>query len=293
MYPLKFTSVRNNPGLEGFSSWKRDVTYSTKTGTELKMQIFVPWGADLPENAERRWPCIAFVQGSAWQFPDVTFELPQMGAFSRKGYVVAMVTHRSALDGNKAPAFLEDVKTAVRFLRKDAAKYHVDTDRIGIWGTSSGGNTALLAGLTGDDPVYKTQEYAEYSDAVKTVVDCFGPSDLFSLMVGGKKSETVSDEDWSLFYGLLGKSRKEQLKRIGLMDPVRKIVPGKKYPPFLILHGDQDDIVPYSQSEKIAKALCENDVHTELVRVEGASHEGSFWSSELLSLIEDFFRRTL
>lgn len=293
MYPLKFTSIKNNPQLEGFSSWLRDITYSTATGTELKMQILMPWGASLPENAEKRWPCIVFVQGSGWQFPDVTYELPQLGSVSREGYVVATVTHRSALDGNKAPAFLEDVKTAIRFLRKNAAEYHVDPERVGMWGTSSGGNTALLVGLTAEDSAYKTAEYAEYSDAVKTVVDCFGPSDLLA-MAGQKASEgNVSDENMSFLYDFLGENQEEQLKRAALIDPILKIVPGKKYPPFMILHGDSDDIVPYSQSEKIAKSLCENDVHTELVRVEGASHEGSFWSNQLLSLIEDFFRRTL
>lgn len=292
MYPLKFTSVKNNPRLKGFSSWLRDITYSTETGTELKMQLFVPWGAGLPENAEMHWPCIVFIQGSGWQFPDVTYELPQMAAVSREGYVVAMITHRSALEGNKAPAFLEDTKTAIRFLRKNAAEYHVDSERIGVWGTSSGGNAALLTGLTADDSAYETAEYAGYSDAVKTVVDCFGPSDLLAA-AGEKSSGGVSDEDWSFVYGFLGKDRKEQLQRAGLIDPIRKIVPGKKYPPFMILHGDCDDIVPYSQSEKIAESLCENDVHTELVRVEGASHEGSFWSNQLLSLIMDFFSRTL
>lgn len=292
MYPLKFCTVPSNPGLEGFSSWLRDVTFSTETGTELKMQLLVPWGAGLPANAERRWPCIVFLQGSAWKFPDVTYELPQMGEFSRKGYVVAMVTHRSALDGHKAPAFLEDVKTAIRFLRKNAAQYHINPERIGMWGTSSGGNTALLVGLTADDPSYKKAEYPEYSDAVKTVVDCFGPADL-SALADEKLSEAGSGENLSFYSRFLGEDREEQRKRIRLINPIQNIVPGRKYPPFLILHGDHDDVVPYSQSEKIAKSLCENDIPAELVCVEGASHEGSFWSARLLSLIEDFLRRTL
>ncbi len=289
MYPLKFTSIKNNPELEGFSSWVRDVTFSTQTGTELKMQILVPWGADLPANSKKQWPCVVFVQGSGWKFPDVAYELPQLGELSRKGYVVATVTHRSAEDGHKAPAFLEDVKTAIRFLRKNSAQYHIDSDRIGIWGTSSGGNTALLVGLTGNDPVYRTDEYADYSDAVKMVVECFGPANLLSM----KQPGNLSEEDASFVLNLFGKDPEEQMKRASLMNPIEKIIPGKKYPPFMILHGDKDDIVPYSQSEEIAKALCENDVHTEFVRVEGASHEGSFWSRKLLSLVHDFIGRTL
>lgn len=292
MYPMKFTTIKHNPSLSGMASWLRDIPYSTATGVELKMQILTPWAANKPANAEKRWPCIVFVQGSAWAFPDVAFELPQLGEFARNGYVVATVTHRSSRDGYKAPAFLEDVKTAIRFLRKNAAKYHVDADRIGIWGTSSGGNTALLVGLTGDDPLYKTDEYSEYSDAVKTVVDCFGPADLpdqFTKEDGSKPS----DEALSIAARLLGETREEQMKRAALINPIQKIVPHKKYPPFMLLHGDHDEQVPYSQSQKMAEALCKNDVHTEFVRVEGAPHEGSFWSRNLLSLIEDFIGRTL
>lgn len=292
MYPLKFISVKNNPGLDGMAAWRRDIVYSTATGTELKMQVLIPWGRNDPASAEKRRPCIVFVQGSAWTFPDVGYELPQMSEFARKGYVVAMVTHRSALDGHKAPAFLEDVKTAIRFLRKNEAEYQVDAGRIGIWGTSSGGNTALLAGLTGDDPAYQTGEYAGYSDAVRTVVDCFGPADLAELTSGGIP-EKEPDGSPSVFFRLLGDSRGEQMERIGRMNPVEKVVPGRKYPPFMLLHGDSDTVVPYSQSEKMARVLCQNDVPTELVRVEGAPHEGSFWSRELLALIEDFIGRTL
>lgn len=293
MFPLKFTSIPNNPELEGFAAWVRDVPFSTATGTKLLMQLLVPWAANEPENAEKRWPCIVFVQGSAWTFPDVAFELPQLSEFARNGYVVATVTHRSALDGHKAPAFLQDVKTAIRFLRKNAGTYHVDTERIGIWGTSSGGNTALLVGLTGGDPAYETEEYTGYSDAVKTVVDCFGPADLLEMTKTGFLPEANPDGSPSLLACLLGDTPAEQYRRVALMDPIHKIQPGREYPPFLLLHGDADETVPYSQSERMANALCENDVHTELVRVEGAPHEGNFWSRKLLGLVADFLARTL
>jgi pimeloyl-ACP methyl ester carboxylesterase len=80
---------------------------------------------------------------------------------------------------------------------------------------------------------------------------------------------------------------------MSMMTPVEKVMPGMKYPPFLLMHGDQDDIVPYEQCTIMAEKLCENDVHTEIIRVEGAPHEGNFWSQELLDLIEDYFVRTL
>ena len=284
----RFTSIKNNPELTGQAGWIGGVTYSVETRVELKLELLKPWAA----GEDKRYPCIVFVQGSAWTFPDVGYELPQLGALARKGYVVATLTHRSSVDYHKAPAFLEDVKTAIRFLRKNAAQYGIDPERIGIWGTSSGGNTALLVGLTGDDPFYKTKEYGEYSDAVKTVAECFGPTDLFEIF---KQGVTELDEkgEPSIFIRLLGDTVEEQKERMSMMNPVEKVIVGKQYPPFLLMHGDQDEVVPYEQCTIMAEKLCENDIHTEIIRVEGAPHEGNFWSQELLDLIEDYFVRTL
>ena len=292
MFPLVYRAIPNNPTLAGLAGWTRDVVYSTETGTPLTLQMLRPWAVDDPVCADKRWPTIVFVQGSAWTFPDVGYELPQLAGFARKGYIVVTLVHRSSVDGHKAPAFLEDVKTAIRFLRKNADTWRVDADRIGIWGTSSGGNTALLAGLTGDDETYRTQEHAGCSDAVKTVVDCFGPSDLFALFSQGVP-ETDENGDPSIFIRLFGDTKEEQTERLKCMDPISMVHSGRSYPPFLLLHGDKDELVPYDQSEKMAQVLCEHDVHTELVRVEGAPHEGNFWSLALLDIIEDFFSRTL
>lgn len=292
MYPLKYTSIKNNPKLDGLARWTRDVIFSNQQGLELKLQLLQPWASLEEENKEKRWPCIVFVQGSAWTFPDVGYQLPQLSDFARKGYVVASVTHRSSVDYVKAPAFLEDVKAAIRFLRNNSEAFRIDSERIGIWGTSSGGNTALLVGLTGDEPLYQTEEHKGYSDRVKTVIDCFGPADLLSLFEQGVP-EKEADGSPSIFIRLLGDSKEEQIERLHRMNPMEKVHASKEYPPFLLIHGDQDELVPYEQSEQMAKKLCENDVHTELIRIEGAPHEGNFWSIELLELIEDFLKRTL
>ena len=81
--------------------------------------------------------------------------------------------------------------------------------------------------------------------------------------------------------------------RMSLMNPVEKVKPGVSYPPFLLIHGDAEPLVSYDQSDQMAQILCRNDVHTEMIRVENAEHEGSFWSPELLGLIADYLNRTL
>lgn len=288
----KFTKIKNNPNLDGLARWLGGVVYSEETGTKLTMEIILPWAVGDEKLREQRFPCVVFVQGSAWTFPDVGYELPQLSVLAKKGYVIATVTHRSSVDGHKAPAFLEDVKTAIRYLRSHKDAYQIDPDRIGIFGTSSGGNTALLVGLTGDDETYKTSEYHQESDQVKTVVECFGPADMFTLF---KEGVPLTDEkgEPSIFAKLLGDTKEEQNKRLSMMNPYEKVIEGQQYPPFLIIHGDQDELVDYSQSEMMAEKLANNKVHTELILVEGAPHERDFWSLELWDHIFDYIGRTL
>lgn len=293
MSELIFTSIKNNPSFTGLASLIPDVVYSTAQGLEIKMHILTPQAAAQQDAGNTRYPCIVFVQGSAWTFPDVNYEIPQMSEFARNGYIVAMVTHRSALDGHKAPAFLEDVKTAIRFLRVNAENYRIDPDRIGIWGTSSGGNTALLVGLTADDPTYKTSEYPEVSDRVKTVVECFGPADVPVLFEAVCHRAEEDTGDRALLEGLLGTDSTQQRRLMDLMNPIAMVKDGNIYPPFLLIHGDKDPLVPYEQSVQMAKVLCDHNVHTEMIRVEGAEHEGTFWSRELFAMIAEYMKRTL
>ena len=279
--------IKNNPNLKGMAVMIPDIVYSTAQGVELRMQVMKPWAM---EADNRKYPLIVFVQGSAWTFPDVYYEIPQLAGFAREGYVVATLTHRNSLEGHPFPAFLQDVKTGIRFLRKHAKDYQIDPDRVAIWGTSSGGNTALLVGLTGDDLSYKTDEYAEYSDAVKTVVECFGPTDL-TWPINNIKS--LQEGMRQIFEGLRGQDTEENVIKLQDINPVNHVILGKDYPPFFILQGNKDDLVDYSQSELMYHKLLDAGVDASMVCVEGAPHEGSFWSNELLGLIKEFIDKNL
>lgn len=277
-------TIKCNPELKGMAVMIPDVIYSTAQGVDLKMQIITPWKSDVSQ-IQPAYPLIVFVQGSAWTHPDVYYQLPQLAQFAREGYVVATLTHRNSLEGHPFPAFLEDIKAGIRFLRKHASKYLIDPDRVGIWGTSSGGNTALLVGLTGDESSFKTKEYEEFSDSVKLVVDCFGPTDLtFALDNLPNLEESMK----KIFEGLRGEDTPENLKKLMEINPVNHLKEGQSYRPFLILHGNADTMVDYSQSELMYHRLSDAGAEVSLVCVEGAPHEGSFWSNELLDLIKVF-----
>lgn len=292
MKELNIRTIQYNPSLEGMAEIIPDVTYSTATGKELKLSLIVPWRDRENETEIPKYPLIVFVQGSAWTFPNIYYEIPQLSEYARNGYIVATVTHRNCIEGNPFPAYLQDVKTAIRFLRKNADEYGIDTKRVGIWGTSSGGNTALLVGLTQDESKYETQEHLGVTDAVKCVVDCFGPTDM-NILMGSE--ELITEEGFmDIFKGLTGGAKPEDCQKIlKEMSPVNQIRKGVKYPPFLLIHGNADPIVPYEQSVKMYQALLEAEVQAEMICVENAPHEGTFWSRQVHEIIMEYFNKNL
>ena len=181
-----------NPMLRGQAELKQHVVYS-QNGQALT--LLLPWAHREPHVHADPTPLIVFVQGSGWTTPNLDYELPMLSRFAEEGIAVATVCHRSTLDGHPFPAFLQDVKCAVRFLRAHAGGYNIDPDRIAAFGTSSGGNTVCLMGVTGNDPRYRTEEYPEESDAVCAVVSCFGPMELVTLFGQRMERERKKEEN--------------------------------------------------------------------------------------------------
>ncbi len=275
--------IQRNPKLLGLSSFMPNVVYSTKRGLDISMDILIP--QETSADPEKRFPLVVFIQGSAWCFPNTNYEIPQMAKVADNGFVVAMVRHRSNEAGYPAPGFLEDVKCAIRFLRANAKTYHIDPERVYAFGTSSGGNTSLLLGLTGDLEIYKTDEYPEESDSVAAVIDCFGPTDMFHLF---KRSPVPMAENPFILRFCGGVYDEDLVRR---MSPYLLLEPGKEYVPFLIVHGDADPVVPFEESVMMAEKLEEYGADVSFVCVEGAEHEGSFWSQELLDIMIGFLKK--
>ena len=143
-----------NPELKGQAELIGPLTYS-RNGQKLILML--PWAPKDDRTHRAPCPVILFVQGSAWTSPNLNYEIPMLSRYAEEGFAVATVTHRSIADGFPFPAFLEDVKCAVRFLRAHAAQYALDPERIAAFGTSSGGHTVCMLGLTGDDPAFRTR----------------------------------------------------------------------------------------------------------------------------------------
>ena len=284
-YP-EIMEFESNESLSGLAALQPDITYSTVDGKALKLTLITPWR---PEGEIKRHPLVVFVQGSAWTTPDINYEIPQLAQLARDGYVVATIVHRSSLDGCAFPAYLVDTKAAIRFLRAHAEEYGIDPEKVCIYGTSSGGNTALLVGVTGDFPAFKSGENAEYSDAVQCVVECFGPTELKDMIDPDNFDAHNGGDD--ILDGLAGGGDKREL--LSRMSPTTYVQEGGKYPPFLIAHGDADPMVPYEQGTLMFHRLIDVGANARMIRVKGAPHEGPFWSPALVDEIFGFIKGTL
>lgn len=253
-----------NPDMTGLAYINWDIPY---TAEGQKCAILTPWNND----PAKLYPAIVFIQGSAWATPDIHYEILQLGRYAQAGYVVMTISHRSRKDGHPFPAFLQDTKCAIRYLRAHAETYHIDPERIAVWGTSSGGNTAMLVQLTGDDSAYRTAEYPEQSDTVRCAVECFGPADMVSICEEHADHIDMIDQ-------LRGSMAPMDCARA--MSPFHQITDGTAYPPILMLHGSGDPVVDYeTQCLPMYKRYLDTGVDVRLICVDGAPHEGPFWSA--------------
>ena len=271
-----------NPLLTGQAELKQHITYSQNGQT---LTLLLPWAYRNRSVSVDPTPLIVFVQGSGWTTPDLDYELPMLSHFAEEGIAVATVCHRSTLDGYPFPAFLQDVKCAIRFLRAHAEEYNIDKERVAAFGTSSGGNTVCLLGVTGNDLRYRTEEYTDESDAVCAVVSCFGPMELVKLF--GQRMEADRFKTEERLSKLLGPDKTTWPEKLAQFSPALQTEPGKAYPPFLLLHGSGDPIVPYEQMEYMYQSLRYAGAKVRAYYVDGAEHEGNFWSPEVRRIIHD------
>ena len=255
-YAIQYQSLQDDSGDISLAPDMPDIVYCTIDGVSQPMDIYRP-----TQRPAGRIPVLVYVHGGSFVGGDKrkgsgVGDIPAMVA---RGYMVAAINYRLA-PTYYFPAPLEDVKCAIRYLRANAAQYGLDAERIGIWGGSAGGHLAAMAGLTGDGEDFVKGGYADQSSGVAAVVDMFGPSDL------------AGDFNWLQTF-LLGRAFGTTDKRAAILaraSPVNYV--SAHTPPMLIMHGDQDDVVPVSQSYTLYERLRAAGAPVELAIVKNANH---------------------
>ena len=262
-----------------------NLPFPTEGGTESVFHLLTP-GLDLtprgPVVQGPPRPLVVYVPGSAWLPQNLDRSVPRLAAFAEAtGYAVAMVAYRPSTVA-KAPAQLHDLKAALNHLQAEHARWNLSADKVVLWGTSSGGHLVSLAGLT-----------AEGGPDIAGVVNFFGPTDFRrmgdfpsvmdhnapnspeSLVVGGP----IQDPEFA--------------EAVAAYNPLTYVDPDKPTPPFLLMHGDRDPLVPFNQSVLLYEALRDAGHDVTFYKLKDAGHGTRFFTPKPLAIVEAFMARVL
>ncbi|KOP68282.1 hypothetical protein AMS62_25800 [Bacillus sp. FJAT-18019] len=257
-----------------------NVVYANYGDRSLNIQLITPAGRG-------PFPLLVFIQGSAFFPQNLYSNIPQLSEFAHRGFVVASIEYRHSLEA-KFPAQIQDVKTAIRYMKANHEKYKVDIERVAVWGDSSGGLLASMVGVSEGVMEFETDFYHDQTSRVKAVVNFYGASDM--LQMNKYPSNTDHDAPESPASTLIGAPIQENKEKARLTNPINYISKDKMLPPFLIMHGDKDDIVPFNQSVLIYEALKETQHDVTFYKVKGAGHGRGVWTKEILDIVYNFLR---
>lgn len=237
----------------------RDVTYQTLPGYRPQIvDIYVP-------ATPGPHPLVLYIHGGGWQgghtrHSGALADFPKaLAMLAAEGFTVASLEYRLSGEA-RFPAQLQDANAALRFLKAHAADYRIDPARVGLWGGSAGGHLAALTGLacreTSLDPA------AANDGCAQAVVTWYGVYDFSGM--------TATPDGNAAGARLLGCEGTCPADRIRAVSPVTYI--DAKDPPFLLIHGEDDKVVPVAQSRLGAAALAKAGVKVETIYIPGVDH---------------------
>ena len=265
---------------------KENIVYSEVHGVGLLMDVFTPKGG-------KNGLGIVDVISGAWHSDRgkirdharaQTFEI-----LCRKGYTVFAVRPGS-ITKFSAPEMLANLNEGIRWVKDHSKDYGIDPERLGLMGASAGGHLACLAAVTAKQSPDGT------SSRVRAVAVFFPPTDF--LNYGGKPFDPSADDRFSQLVRRLALSdrsgpdnaKEEVTKRVTQISPALLVTPGT--PPFLLIHGDADTVVPLQQSETMLAALKKAGVAAELIVKKDGGHP---WLTlhEEVQVLADWFDKQL
>ena len=253
----------------------RDLAYVSGGHPRQVLDLYLP-------DLGHAMPLIVWIHGGAFRMGSKEDRLPF--EMLELGYAIASLNYRLSQHA-LFPAQIEDCKAAVRWLRAHADTYGLDPSRFASWGESAGGHLAAMLGTTGHEAALDVGEHLEQSSRVQAVLDFFGPTDFLQMdahrLPEGMVHDTADSPESELVGGLI----QERPTEVARANPVTYVT--SEAPPFLIVHGDRDPLVPYHQSTLLADALKVAGVPVTFYTVVGAGH-GGFDDPQISSLVHTF-----
>jgi acetyl esterase/lipase len=237
--------------------WLTGIEYSNPDDQHLQVNLA------RPRDGAGPFPAVVCIHGGGFRAGHRDAYNALCLKLAERGYVAMTVSYRLA-PKYQFPAAVHDVKAAVRWLRANAQKYHVDPDRIGTTGGSAGGHLAQFLAVTAGVPEFEgTGGHPDQSSAVRCVVNVYGPSDFTQSY--GKSVDAA--EVLPLFLG--GNVEQERRRHI-LASPLYWVTP--RAAPTLCIHGTEDKYVAHEQAVWLIDRLKAAEVPAELLTLPGAGH---------------------
>ncbi|MGG1923899.1 alpha/beta hydrolase [Chryseobacterium sp. NRRL B-14798] len=281
--PNKPSAVKSTL-LPEIATVSEDIVYKTnRKGKPLALDLYTPKNA-----TTEKLPVLIYVHGGGWVEGDKVVNADNylettVKKLIDKQYAVISINYTLLSDSIHFPLPLEDTKDAIRWVRKNAEKYNLDTNNIGLFGASAGAHLSLMAAYTPDNTYLGNPELSSYSAKVNYVIDHYGPADLNKLFhtrlgtipVGiiGLMSKKIVGLQENLVKGISGYNiRKDQDSAIDYLKTISPVYFVSGGVPTLIVQGNNDKIVPLSQSKKLHRKLNRAKIQNSLIVVDGGVH---------------------
>lgn len=264
-----------------FADTQADIEYARVGDHSLKLDLHRPQA----ENP----PLIVYVHGGAWR-AGTKSDVPIHDLLGQ-GFAIASVDYRLSTQA-QFPAQAHDIKAAIRYLRANAARLHINADKVAIAGSSAGGHLAALVGVTNGqkDLEGKLGDDLDQSSDIACIISLYGASNLQTIL--GQSTEDGLEVRVPALKLLLGGLPNQQPDLARLASPVTHL--DKKDPPLLLIHGDADPQMPPQQSEEFAKAYKAAGLTVTHLVLPGSLHGGSeFYDEDRTRIMADFLKKHL
>lgn len=266
-----------------------NIPYSIKSNQTLHVHVITPAISD--DKSDQKFPLIMWVQGSAFHKQSLGNHMAHMIEVAKHGFVIAMVEYRWAPD-NPFPAQIKDLKTATRFMLRHASQYHIDPKKYIAWGDSSGGHTVSMAVVTANLSKFNDEDVDIQPLNYSACVDYYGPTDISRMNKVPSTQDHVSPHSLEgEFFGTQDLYDVPKLVQQG--NPIT-YVDDKPLPPFLIMHGNKDRLVPFEQSVLFYNALRAHHQNVTFYKIKDSDHgTDAFFEPEVLKITLDFINKSL
>lgn len=248
-----------------------DVVYGSANNTPLKLDIWYQHADKTPR------PTLVYIHGGGWIFGAKTYSILHYLPFLERGWRVVDVEYRMA-SNSLAPAAVEDTRCALRWVFRNAKQWNFDTSKIVLTGHSAGGHLSLITGMLPDKTPLDNACYGDEKMDVAAIINWYGITDVNDVIQGPNVKN----------YAVMWMGSNPNADAIAKsVSPLTYVRPG--LPPVLTIHGDKDDVVPYTHATRLHEALGKAGVKNQLLTIKNGGH-GQFPQSDFVTAYETIWK---